>query len=213
MRLRHVGSSHDMMREHPLVIKELAEYEKDITRIFGNDKPVHVEFGSGYGGYFSSMAKKHKENNYLAFEWNSKVIVRGMKLLDDEIEKLDNFRFVHSDAGKAIDLFEQHSLDRIYLNFSDPWPKKKHAKRRLTYHTFLRKYEKLLKEGGELHFKTDNDDLFQFSLEELQYNGWNMKLVTRDLHSSEFSKDNIMTEYEKKFSEKGKNINKLIATK
>jgi len=211
MRLRHIENSHDLMEKHPLVVVKPEIYDKNIQREFLKSQPLHVEFGSGYGGYLFKLSRLNRDINYLAFEWNSKVIIRGLKSM--ETEEINNFRFVHGDARRTDQYLEENSVDRIYLNFSDPWPKSRHTKRRLTSNKFLRDYASILKDGGELHFKTDNDDLFEYSVEEFQLCGWKLKMVTRDLHNSEYAGTNIMTEYEEKFSKEGKTINKLIAIK
>lgn len=211
MRLRHIKNSHEVIAKHPLMLVNPELLDGKIAKLFVNENPLHVEFGSGYGGYLFELSRRNKDINYLAFEWNIKVVIRGLKKM--EIEGADNFRYVHADVGNIDQILESNSVDRIYLNFSDPWPKDRHAKRRLTSHDFLTNYEKLLKQDGEIHFKTDNNDLFEYSVEELEKNNWTIKMITRDLHNSEYAIGNIMTEYEKKFSEEGKNINKLIAIK
>ena len=123
----------------------------------------------------------------------------------------DNLRFYSGNADRIDELFSAHSIDRIYLNFSDPWPKARHAKRRLTYRSFLARYARVLRDGGDLAIKTDNDALFDFTLEELAEAGWTVLEQTRDLHASPYAEGNVMTEYEMAFSEKGKNINYVRA--
>lgn len=209
MRLRYVNDGIKKMEESNKVILKPEEYKHRWKELFNNTNPLHVEFGAGRGGFLIEMARRNPDINYLAFERNSKVIIKGLNIFQGEIPS--NFYFAHSDARKGEDIFMPNSIDRIYLNFSDPWPKKRHAKRRLTYRRFLKLYEKLLIKMGEIHFKTDNDRLFEFSINEFEEMKWNITVVTRDLHNSIYNKGNIMTEYEEKFSSKGKNINKLIA--
>lgn len=209
LRLRYVKDGIEKMKESGRVIVNPEDHKGQWIKVFGNSNPIHVEFGSGLGGFIAEMAKTNPAINYLAFERNSKVIVKGLNKLEDDY--WENFYFVHSDIRKAQDFFNPSVLERIYLNFSDPWPKKKHHKRRLTHRRFLNLYKELLIPKGEIHFKTDNDDLFQFSIIELEEMGWEISLVTRDLHNSPYQGGNIMTEYEEKFVKKGKNINKLIA--
>jgi len=209
LRLRYVNDGIKKMEESNKVILKPEEYKHRWKELFNNTNPLHVEFGAGRGGFLIEMARRNPDINYLAFERNSKVIIKGLNIFQGEIPS--NFYFAHSDARKGEDIFMPNSIDRIYLNFSDPWPKKRHTKRRLTYRRFLKLYEKLLIKMGEIHFKTDNDRLFEFSINEFEEMKWNITVVTRDLHNSIYNKGNIMTEYEEKFSSKGKNINKLIA--
>lgn len=209
MRLRHVENAHEIIKDNEKAIFRPERFKGKWDEIFGNKNPLHVEFGSGRGSFIMGMAEKYPNINYLAFERNSKVVIRALKKLPEECP--ENFYFAHSDIKLIDEIFNDNDLDRIYLNFSDPWPKKRHSKRRLTYRGFLKDYERILKSSGDLHFKTDNDGLFNFSIEELKEQGCNITLVTRDLHNSQYSEDNVMTEYEKKFSKQGKKINKLIA--
>lgn len=209
LRLRYVEGGHERLQNHDKVITEPEQYRDRWGNLFENNNPIHVEFGSGRGGFIVGMAEKNRNINYLAFERNSKVIIRGLnKLLEKPNE---NFYFVHSDIKKIEEIFNDSEVERVYLNFSDPWPKKRHAKRRLTYRNFLKLYEKILIPKGELHFKTDNNGLFDFSIEELSEAGWRINMVTRDLHKSQYVKGNVMTEYEEKFVKRGQAINKLIA--
>lgn len=210
LRLRYVEGGHERLQNHDKVITKPEEYKGRWGRLFQNNNPIHVEFGSGRGGFIVGMAEKNKNINYLAFERNSKVIIRGLNKLSEKPD--ENFYFVHSDIKKVEEIFNDNEVERVHLNFSDPWPKKRHAKRRLTYRKFLALYKKILVPKGELHFKTDNNGLFDFSIEELNEAGWKINMVTRDLHNSEYVKGNVMTEYEEKFVKKGQAINKLIAT-
>ena len=177
-------------------------------KIFANDAPVHIEIGCGKGNFACGMAKKYPDVNFIAVERVADVCCIALekaKASSDERER-DNLRFIIGDAKILGDNVMPHSLDCIYLNFSDPWPKKGHAKRRLTHRTFLELYRNLLKEDGILRLKTDNVGLFDFSLEEFEAVGATVLWQTRDLHASEKNADNIMTEYEKNFSEKGFSI-------
>lgn len=209
MRLRYVKGGLERLEEHDKVVTEPEDYKGKWRGLFGNENPIHVEFGSGRGGFIMGMAEKNPDINYLAFERNSKVIIRGVNKLPENPGA--NFYLVHSDIRKIEDIFVDDEIDRVYLNFSDPWPKKRHNRRRLTYRSFLKLYEKLMIPSGELHFKTDNVDLFDFSIKELKEIGWDVTMITRDLHNSEYVEGNVMTEYEEKFSERGQAINKLIA--
>lgn len=209
MRLRYVKDGIEKMKDSNKVILNPEEYKGKWNEFFNNQKPLHVEFGAGLGGFIVQMANKNPEINYLAFERNSKVINKGLNKLQNNSQ--ENFYFVHSDIRKLEEIFDENSLQRIYLNFSDPWPKKKHSKRRLTHRDFLKFYEKFLVPKGEIHFKTDNDHLFNFSVNEFREIGWEILLVTTDLHNSDYFEENTLTEYEEKFSSQGKTINKLIA--
>jgi len=209
LRLRYVENALEKLAEDERVITKPEQYKGNWKELFKNDKSIHVEFGSGRGGFIVEIARRNPDINYLAFERNSKVIIKGLNNIIGSCPT--NFYFVHSDIKKIDEIFDDNSLNRVYLNFSDPWPKDRHSKRRLTYRNFLKLYENKLISRGELHFKTDNDDLFEFSLEELKNCNWDIIMVTRDLHNSEYNEGNVMTEYEEKFVQNGKNINKLIA--
>ena len=191
-----------------LRIADPATMLEGFDKIFGNDRPVHMEIGCGKGNFACGMAKKHPEVNFIAVERVSDVCCIALekaKASADERES-DNLRFLIGDAKILGENIKPHSLDCVYLNFSDPWPKKGHAKRRLTHRTFLELYKNLLKEDGLLRLKTDNVGLFDFSLEEFEAVGATVIWQTRDLHNSEKNDDNVMTEYEKNFSEKGFSI-------
>ena len=177
--------------------------------LFGNDKPLHVEVGCGKGNFACGMSVAHPDINFLAIEKVADVTCVALEKAkaSSDTRECDNLRFYIGDANSLCELLPEHSVDTLYLNFSDPWPKKGHAKRRLTYRSFLEIYRKVLKVGGVLKLKTDNVGLFDFSLEEFEAAGLEILMVTRDLHNSEYAEGNVMTEYEKNFSEKGMPIN------
>ncbi len=208
LRLRYVEDGLERLEKHSKVITKPSENKGYWGKFFNNDNPIHVEFGSGCGGFIVQMAEENPHINYLAFERNSKVIISGLNKLPQNPS--GNFYFVHSDVRKIEDIFNNNEIGRIYLNFSDPWPKKRHTKRRLTYRKILKLYEDVLIPKGELHFKTDNVVLFEFSIEELRNFDWEIKMMTKNLHNSEYLKGNVMTEYEEKFVKKGEAIYKLI---
>ena len=188
-----------------LRIAEAAQMLEGFESIFGNDNPVHMEIGCGKGNFACGMSKKYPDINFVAVERVADVCCIALekaKAASEERES-DNLRFLIGDAKTLAENVKPHSLDCIYLNFSDPWPKKGHAKRRLTHRSFLEMYRGLLKEDGILRLKTDNVGLFDFSLEEFEALGMDILWQTRDLHASEKNADNVMTEYEKNFSEKG----------
>ena len=179
--------------------------------ILDKNKKTYVEIGCGKGKFIIENAEKNPDINYIAIEKVPDVILLAAEKVKEK--KLENVRFMMCDAKGLNEIFEEKSVDRIYLNFSDPWPKAKHYKRRLTYKTFLDVYRFILKDEGAIHFKTDNIGLFEFSLEQFAQDSWRLENVCFDLHNSEFASDNIMTEYEKNFSEKGFKINRLEAYK
>ena len=191
-----------------LRITEPSSMLEGFENIFKNTAPVHMEIGCGKGKFACDMSKKYPNVNFIAVEKVPDVCCVALeKAMSQRDERAcDNLRFIIGDAKTLSETVPEHSLDCIYLNFSDPWPKKGHAKRRLTYRAFLEIYKKLLKPDGILKFKTDNAGLFDFSLEEFEAIGATVIWQTRDLHASEKNADNVMTEYEKNFSEKGFSI-------
>lgn len=211
MRLRYVKGQYEFVREHNRGIVNPINYDEDIKDKFKNNFPIHVELGCGKGQFIRNMSLLNSNINYLGFEKNIKVAYRCLKNINEE--DAQNFYIVYSDGNILKDIFPKESVERIYLNFSDPWPKPSHKKRRLTHKIYLDIYHDVLVKNGEIHMKTDNVNLFNFSLEQLEHNNWDIVLVTRDLHDSSFCEDNIMTEYEQKFSSLGKKINKVVARK
>ena len=180
--------------------------------IFGREGALYLEIGCGKGGFACGMAEKHKDSLFVAMEKVSDVLVlaaeKAQRMQDT---RPDNLRFISGDARDLLAWFGEGSLDGIYLNFSDPWPKAGHAKRRLTHRAFLVTYFTLLKAGGTLAVKTDNEGLFAFTVEELAALGYTPTFLTDDLHASEAAEGNVMTEYEKSFSEQGMKIHALRA--
>ena len=191
-----------------LRIAEPSVMLEGFENIFGNTAPVHMEIGCGKGNFACGMAKANPDVNFVAVERVADVCCIALEKAKNSADERpnDNLRFMIGDARTLAECVKPHSLECIYLNFSDPWPKKGHAKRRLTHSTFLSIYKELLTEDGILKLKTDNVGLFDFSLEEFEAFGAKIIWQTRDLHASEKNADNIMTEYEKNFSEKGFNI-------
>lgn len=176
------------------------------------DRPLHVEIGSGKGQFLVRMAALHRDTNYVGIERETGVIYYGGKKIREADPPMDNARLLRADADGLDELFAPGEVDCLYLNFSDPWPKKRHAKRRLTYRDYLARYARILKAGGEVRFKTDNRGLFAFSLDELASMGWRLRYVTLDLHAHPVDGD-AQTEYEEKFSRKGNRICRLVAAK
>ena len=173
-------------------------------------KSLWLEIGCGKGRFAIGMAEQHPDVNFIAVEREEGALIMAAERCQQQ--PLPNLRFVSFDAAELREVFAPGEVDRIYLNFSDPWPKSRHAKRRLTSTEFLSRYEKVLPPQGLVEFKTDNTPLFDFSLEQVKEAGWTLQAFTYDLHhNKELNKENIMTEYEEKFSSKGNPINKLIA--
>lgn len=205
MRLRNVPGSRDMIAESRFTIKNETEYKGKWSRVFGNDNPVHIEIGMGKGQFIMTLAEENPDINYIGIEKYSSVLVRAIE--KQEEKDLPNLFFIRMDAENIADVFAAGEVGRIYLNFSDPWPKDRHAKRRLTSLQFLERYEKILDREGHVIFKTDNKDLFDFSLEQVrEAPHWTLLNYTYDLHHSEYVEGNIMTEYETRFVEKGNAI-------
>ncbi|HET7656661.1 MAG TPA: tRNA (guanosine(46)-N7)-methyltransferase TrmB [Bacillales bacterium] len=204
MRVRHKPWAKEKLQQHSnLVISDVEDYKGKWEDAFGREAPLYVEIGTGKGQFITGMARMHPSVSFIGIEMLESVIVTALdKVLEAEIE---NVRLLNQDARDLQSFFAENEVDRIYLNFSDPWPKNRHEKRRLTYKDFLSLYEKVLKPGGEVHLKTDNQGLFDYSLESFNDYGLEVKNVTRDLHNSNFV-GNVMTEYEQKFSERGQPI-------
>ena len=215
MRLRNIPRAEGTLQAHKIVIKRPEDQKGCWKQVFGNRNPVYIEIGMGKGRFLLNMAKAHPNTNFVGIERYSSVLLRAIEKFDtEEFCELKNVRFVCMDARNVEDVFAQDEVSRIYLNFSDPWPKARHARRRLTSVEFLARYEKILCEGGLLEFKTDNTELFRFSLEQLEEAGWPLECFTFDLHHNEvMNQGNIMTEYEEKFSSKGNPVNKFIAVR
>ena len=213
MRLRNIPRAEGTIRMHSTVIKRPEDQKGCWAQVFGNKHPIRIEIGMGKGRFILNMAKEHPEINYVGIERYSSVLLRAVEKYDtDEFKDLKNVRFACMDARRIEEVFAKGETDRIYLNFSDPWPKARHARRRLTSTEFLERYSKILAPYGMLEFKTDNTELFNFSLEQLKEAGWTIRDFTYDLHhNEEMNRGNIMTEYEEKFSGVGNPINKLIA--
>lgn len=209
MRLRNVSGSREKIVESQYVIQNPAELKGNWNSIFGNKNPIQLEIGMGKGKFLMQMAKQNPSINYIGIEKYSSVLIRAIQ--KQEEAQLSNLYFLRFDAESICDIFEKGEVDKIYLNFSDPWPKDRHAKRRLTSACFLNRYRQILKSGGFVEFKTDNRTLFDYSLEECKEAGWELTAYTFDLHHDrELAKDNVMTEYEEKFSKAGNPIHKMI---
>ncbi|MFZ7944937.1 MULTISPECIES: tRNA (guanosine(46)-N7)-methyltransferase TrmB [Bacillaceae] len=204
MRLRHKPWAKEKLEEHPQFIVANPEMHKGKWHeVFEKDQPLHIEVGTGKGQFITEMAKANPGINYMGIELYDSVIVAA---LDRLIEAdLPNVKLLNVNAADLAKYFTKNDVDRVYLNFSDPWPKVRHEKRRLTYKDFLKLYQDILVDGGEIHFKTDNQGLFEYSLMSFSAYGLLLKYVSLDFHQSGYE-GNIMTEYEQKFSEQGNRI-------
>lgn len=209
MRVRNRPGAAEMLAAHPnFVISDPTLWKGKWNELFENDHPIHIEIGMGKGQFITGMAKAHPEINYIGVEMQVSVVSIA---LDKLIEQpLPNLKLLHVDGSALTEYFADSEVDQIYLNFSDPWPKKRHEKRRLTYKTFLAVDEQILRPNGEIRFKTDNQGLFEYSLASFSQYGMILKQVWLDLHQSQFE-GNIMTEYEEKFSSKGQRIYRVEA--
>lgn len=218
MRTRKKAWTEDELQNNQHLINNPTNFKGKWEKYFNNNNPLYIEIGCGKGNFLINTSKKETNVNFLAIEKSPQIIVSGarkVRELHENGEYKGNLGFILGDASNLLDFFEIGEVKRIYLNFSDPWPvKKKWARRRLTHRGFLDIYKQILVKDGEIHLKTDNTELFEFSLNEFASTKWNMKNITLDLHNNEYhtSGENIMTEYEEKFSSKGMNIYRLEAS-
>lgn len=214
MRLRNVKGSHGLILENPYTIQADGACPSDYKGLwnknfFHNSNPIHIEIGMGKGQFITTLAASNPGINYIGIEKYSSVLVKAFEKRK-QLET-DNLLFIRMDAENITDFFAPGETDRIYLNFSDPWPKDRHAKRRLTSRQFMERYNIILSKDGFIQFKTDNRPLFDFSVEEIKEAGWCLDEINYDLHKNGPAKDNIMTEYEQKFYNLGNPIYKLKA--
>lgn len=213
MRLRNIPGADEVIANSPICIDNPIEYKGNWKSLFGNDNPIHIEIGMGKGRFLMDLAALNPNINYIGIERYTSVLLRAVQKMDEL--QLPNVRFLCIDAATLPEIFTSGEIHRIYLNFSDPWPKDRHARRRLTSSEFLARYDQILSQDGRIEFKTDNRGLFDFSVEEIENsNIWKLQVKTYDLHDDPMLNfGNIMTEYEEKFSSKGNPICKLIATR
>ncbi|UBH19336.1 tRNA (guanosine(46)-N7)-methyltransferase TrmB [Macrococcus armenti] len=208
MRMRNKPWAEDYLLAHDDIVSIDLARKDHIIDWFEVKQPIHIEVGSGMGRFITEMAKANPHINYIGIERDKNVMIRIVEKAVDQ--NIKNLRLLTVDAEKLTDIFNPGEIDRIYLNFSDPWPKMRHAKRRLTHENFLKVYETILNNDGEIHFKTDNQGLFEYSIESMSHYGMKLKNINLNLHEQEPT-DNIRTEYEEKFSNKGFRINRLEA--
>lgn len=208
MRLRNKPWAEELIAAHPeIVIANPEEHKGNWHEVFGNNNPLHIEVGTGKGQFVTGMAQANPTINYMGIELYDSVIVCALENVL-KVGPIPNLRLLKVNGADLYKFFQKNDVNRVYLNFSDPWPKTRHAKRRLSHENFLKLYESLLIDNGEIHFKTDNRGLFEFSLMSMSQYGMLLKDVSLDLHAN-MPEDNIMTEYEEKFSAKGQPIYRL----
>lgn len=214
MRLRNIPGAKEAISESRFVVQEPETLKGHWGDAFSKKQPLHIEVGMGKGRFLMDMARLHPEINYVGIEMYDSVLLRALQKMEELEETgtaLPNLRFMRVDARVLPDIFAQGEVGKIYLNFSDPWPKARHAKRRLTSSEFLERYDKILAVEGVVEFKTDNRELFEFSLEEVENSKWHLLGHTFDLHcNKEMCAGNVMTEYEEKFSSQGNPICKML---
>ena len=204
MRLKHIKNADVIIKNSPYLVQDPYEHKASWSELFGNDNPIEVEIGTGKGKFIISKALDNKDINYIGIEKYDSPLVGAVKKLN-ELD-VPNLKLICFDASRIEDIFYKE-IDKIYLNFSDPWPKKRHTKRRLTSSEFLVKYDNLFKDKKCIEFKTDNEDLFDYSLITFEENGYKIVDINRDYF------DKYTTEYEDKFINMGKNINYVSVVK
>ncbi len=209
MRLKNIAGSREGIADSRFVIHEPQNQKGKWQDLFGNKNPIQIEIGMGKGRFLMELAAGNPDINYIGIEKYSSVLLRAVQKMEEN--ELPNLRFIRMDAEDLCEVFDKEEVDKIYLNFSDPWPKDRHAKRRLPSRQFLARYDRILSADGRVEFKTDNEGLFDFALLEVEPAGWKMEASTRDVHhDKKLFPGNIMTEYEKKFSSLGNPIYKYI---
>ena len=214
MRLRNIPYANDVIAECSWVIKEPSEKKGMWKQVFGNENPVHIEVGMGKGQFITEMALRNPDINYIGIERYTSVLLRAVQKRERMEKEIPNLLYLCIDAKELPDIFAKGEVGKIYLNFSDPWPKDRHARRRLPSRQFLERYDKILVPDGKVEFKTDNRGLFEFALEEQKEAGWKLEAHTFDLHhDEELCQDNVMTEYEEKFSALGNPICKMVISR
>ena len=212
MRLRNITGADTYIENSEYVVQDEKSKKGCWSEVFGRKAPLHIEVGMGKGQFMMQLALQNPDINYVGIEMYSSVLLRAVQKMEEA--PMDNLRFIRMDAREIEEVFDKGEVDKIYLNFSDPWPKDRHAKRRLPSRQFLARFDQILKKEGNLEFKTDNRDLFDFAVEEVEPAGWKIDAITYDLHHDEvMNRGNILTEYEEKFSSKGNPIYKYIISR
>lgn len=208
MRLKNVPRAAEVIEKSRYAVKDPERFRGKWAEFFGNSNPIHVELGMGKGRFVMDMARLHPEINFIGIERQKSVILRAVEKMEED--PLPNVALVLYEGDNIEEMLGEHEIDKIYLNFSDPWPKDRHAKRRLTSDRFFPRYDHVLKKEGTIEQKTDNTGLFAYSLESAVACGWKILFQTEDLHGSPYAEGNVMTEYEERFSANGNKICKAI---
>ncbi len=208
MRLRHIAKAIPIIEQSEFVEHDPKAMKGKWGERFGNRNPIHIEIGMGKGKFITTLAALNPDINYIGIERADSVLYRALQKQQEL--KLPNLILLMINADELEEYFDENEIDRIYLNFSDPWPKAHHARRRLTSGTHMDKYAVVLKPEGCVCFKTDNRSLFDYSLEAVAEAGWSAEDVTYDLHNSPYAEGNVMTEYEERFSSMGNPINRAV---
>ena len=211
MRLRNVKNKQMILDSSKLLVIDYKQYKGKWSKVFNNNNPIYIEIGMGKGDFIFENAKRYPDINFIGIEKYDSVIARAIQKIETSDVIVSNLRLIRMDAKEIEEVFK-NEVSRLYLNFSDPWPKKRHSERRLTSNTFLKKYDNIFSEQCEIILKTDNVSLFEFSLETLSQNGFIFEKVSLDLHASDVL-ENVMTEYEKKYVLKNVKINYVKAKK
>ena len=209
MRMRNKPWADDFLKDHPNIVDVDLNHQYKMAEWFYKDQPIHIEVGTGMGRFITETAKQNPNINYVAIEKDKNVMVRVLEKVKEM--ELNNIKLINQDAKLLTEYFVENEVSRIYLNFSDPWPKTRHAKRRLTFSSFLEIYQHILNKDGQIHFKTDNQGLFEYSLESMSQYGMSFDYINLNLHEDE-PEDNIRTEYEDKFSSRGFRIYRMEAS-
>ncbi|WP_018886459.1 tRNA (guanosine(46)-N7)-methyltransferase TrmB [Paenibacillus massiliensis] len=215
MRLRGRKGIRENLEQQPeLVVLEPGEHKGKWAKLFGNDRPIHVEFGMGKGQFISQMSFRNPDINYIGFDMYDELVRRASDKArnawsEREVDTPPNLKLALANIETIENVFEEGEVERVYLNFSDPWPKSKHARRRLTHPRFLTKYRHILNSDGQIHFKTDSETLFEFSLNSFADSGLQMTNISLNLHRDGINEEHVMTEYEQKFMGKGMNIHRV----
>ncbi len=211
MRLRKKWWARPELESSNIFVNNPRELKGKWKQEFKNNNPIHLELGCGRGGFLVQKALKHPDINHIAVDLKDEVLVYALRKVKEVEPEIQNARIVALNISFIADLFEKDEIEKIYINFCNPWPKDRHNKRRLTHTKFLTEYKKFLRKGSQVWFKTDDKDLFEASLEYFKESGFRLDFVSYDLHNSDFE-DNVMTEYETKFTALGMKTMALIAT-
>lgn len=209
-RRKKPGSAEKLLSYDEYVINHPQKVKGNWNKVFKNSNDIHVELGTGRGQFITELASRNQEINYIGIEIKEEILLKAVEKANEK--GLYNIRFLWYDINKIEEVFEKEEINSIYINFCDPWPKKRWAKRRLTHRAFLKKYIDILKSHGRINFKTDNEQLFEFSLNEFSFLDMKLHDIFLDLHRDS-QKDIVTTEYEEKFKSLGMKIYSCIASK